>query len=409
MSDSLVLASTGELLPADPNAVGCHLLISYDLGDPQAITSQVASILLDGERVTSSRAGNRTIVLPVLVRGSDRLDLSARVDALLRDVQASDGYTLTWSPDGGLPLVWDCMVGQGTIRWDLMMEEDLVQQVDLTLPALPFGRTPAPMSATLTAVQTELRGIRYALSGLKGSARSAVAAAIVWSSAVSAWLLHKPPSDADPNAPILTAVSGTTVTVSGAEKLRGTYTVALGIQTYNAPGQPRTMTVTVGQNGTTQQQVIRRRYISELNLRPLIVGNITLPLADRPPEASLTLDFTFADTGGGITGDTQVMALLLLDTRGQTVMSMAQPDGVGNTLRSWLDEPDVTAVVGQVWNATGSTRASAFAAAVPRISGGPIVLSEADEGGSLVLIGSEANPSSIAVSYSPRWLAERVE
>lgn len=403
MANSLLLATTGELLPSDPNAVGCHLLIEYDLGDPATITAAVEALLLDGERVTSTRSGNRSIVLPILVRGSSRLNMSARVDALIHDVAAAE-YTLTWEPDGGLPLIWDCMVGQATVRWDVQIEDRFCQRVDLTLPALPFGRSPDPVTPTLTEVDNGSGWVRYALSDLLGSARAPVNVELGFASAIDAWLLHRPPADADPGAPIATELTSGAADIADAELLRGTYSVVLGIGTYGAPGQDRIVTVTFTQDDTTVTQTISKAYTSALNLRHLEAGKITLPLVDRPAGASSGLSVTVEDSG-----DSTFYALFLLDTRGHTVQALSQADGTADSVAAWIDEPGIGQAIGPMWSSSTATRTDAFAITEPRVSGGPMSLSADDEDGVLLVYAAGALPDEPVIGYHPRWLAERVE
>jgi hypothetical protein len=404
MSSSLVLGTVGELLPADPKAPGAHLLLQYDLGDPQTVTAAVQALLLDGERVHRTHVGNRTFTLPILVIGADRDDLTARVDALLDDVD-SDTYTLTWTPDAGLPLVFDCFPAQATVRWDVMLEEDFVQQVDLTIPALPYGRSPVSVTPSLTLASTVQLGKLFTLHGLIGSARSPIGAAMGFAAATDAWLIHRPPVDADPTAPIIGDLTGGPVTLANAQRLRGTYSLVLGMQSYGAPGQARTVTVTVTQSGTTVSQQLIKAYTSSLNLRHLVVGNITLPLVDRPAGATSSITITVADSGSST-----FLTVMLLDTRGQTVQALSQAAGTGaGALEAWIDAPDVGDAIGPMWSSnTATTRASAYAVTEPRVSGGPLALSAADEGGALLVYGASSLPATPVLGYYPRWLAERV-
>lgn len=404
MSNSLQFGATGELMhPTTPTAVGVHLLLDYDLGDAQAVTAAVEALLLDGERVIRTRSSNRTIVLPLVVRGSSRLDLSERVDALMQDVLA--GGDLTWSPAGGLPLVWECFSGQPDVHWAVRTEGKYTQRVDVTLPALPFGRSPDPETVTVTEVAASTNGRLYSLTDLLGSAPAPLNVAMTFPLPVDAWLLHQPPAGSDPAAPILNPFpsSAQTVTVTGAELLRGTYTLAAGVTTYGAPDEQRTMDVTITQGSTGVSTTIQKAYTSGLNLRPLVLGNVTLPLVDRPASAASSLTFDFDDSGG-----TELHTLMLLDTAGRTVASFAQAGTLGNTVAAWVDEPDVGAVLGPMWNSPTSSRTGAYAVAEPRASGGALSVSTADEGMPLLVYSAGANPDAPTVTYRPRWLAERV-
>lgn len=405
MSSSLVLGSVGELLPEEPKEPGVHLLAGYDLGSPEEVTAAVEALLIDGERVVATRTGNRSFVLPLLVIGEDRQDLTARVDELLLALTAAD-YTLTWTPEGGLPLVWDCFPARSTPTWDTAVEDlAFAQVIDVTIPALPFGRSPDSEDATLTEVGAGTNGKLFALTDLLGSAPAPVAVELAFGGPVDAWLLHLPPAGADPDAPILNPFPDTdqTVTVANAQRLRGTYTIVAGVTTYGTPGQLRTMDVTVEQDGTGVTETIQKAYTSGLNLRPIELGNITLPLVDRPAGATSSLTFTFDDSGA-----TTLHTLMLIDTAGQLVASLSQAGTLGNTLAAWVDEPAPGAVLGPVWNSPTEMRTGAYAVAEPRVTGGALAVSTKHEGLPLLVFSAGDNPDAPAVTYRPRWLAERV-
>lgn len=397
------MSEVGELLPTAPRASGLHLGGDYDLGDPELVTAAVEALLLDGERIRLTRVGNRSFALPVIVIGDDRDDLTARVDALVS--RTTREGTLTWTPDEGLPIVWDCFPGQATVRWDVRVEEAAyAQQVDIVLPALPFGRSPDAVTPTVTQQLSTGGGKLFTMSGLIGSARAPLGVDLSFAAAVDAWLLHRPPQDADPAAPILGAFAGDTVTLANAQRLRGTYTIVLGMGTYGAPGQNRVVTVTVAQGGTTFTQTISTAYVSSLNLRQLIVGNVTLPLIDRPAGATSSLTITADDSGGST-----FYSLMLLDTRGSTVQGLAQADGTGAPTAAYIDAPDIGAAVGPIWSSPSGARSGAYAVTEPRVSGGPLSLSERDEGGALLVYCAGSTPNAPVLGYYPRWLAERVE
>lgn len=404
MSSSLVLSTAGELLPAAPRAAGLHVLLDYSLGDPKTATAAVEALLLDGERVHRTHVGNRSFTLPVFVIGADRDDLTLRVDALLDAVQAVT-YELTWTPDGGLPIVFDCFPAEATVRYDVRIEDVAFgQQVDLVIPALPYGRSPVATTPTVTQFDEGSGWRLFTLSDLIGSARAPVAAHLSFTGAVDAWLLHRPPVDADPLAPIVTELTAGAGTIADAERLFGTYSIALGIGTYGAPGQNRVVTVTIAQTGTDAEVQVSKAYVSALNLRQLIVGNVTLPLIARPDGAPVTLDVTVDDSG-----DSTFYALMLLDTRGQTVQALSQAEGTVDAVAAWLDEPEPGAALGSLWSSSTALRSGAYAITEPRVSGGHLALSRHDEGGTLLAYTAGFLPNAPALTYYPRWLAERVE
>jgi hypothetical protein len=163
MYDSLVLGNEIELLnnktasvnPLCPGAV-FMLQPGASPGAPQPTTSFVASLLLDGERPFGRRASNRTIVLPIWITAPNRQILAAARE-LLEQVVDQDYFTITWTRDpfngnpGNLPLpmLLDCFRAQPTTApFNTLLEKELCgMQVQVTIPALPYGR-----SATQTQV-----------------------------------------------------------------------------------------------------------------------------------------------------------------------------------------------------------------------------------------------------------------
>src|SRR5512146_2266618 len=88
-----------------------------DLGAPQPTSDYVANLILDGERPFGRRASNRQIQLGVIIRApsgtpSERSRLLAAAREVLEQAIDQDRWTLTWTRDGGLPLLIDCFRAQ---------------------------------------------------------------------------------------------------------------------------------------------------------------------------------------------------------------------------------------------------------------------------------------------------------
>lgn len=154
MADSLVVSGQIELLhggvaSTNPLCAGAvfRLQQGFDLSAPQPTTDFVASLILDGERPFGRRASNRTITLPVLIIGTSRANLAAAREVLEQAVD-QDQWTLTWTRDPGpggtvLPLIIDCFRAQPSKpAYNTLLEKQLnMLQIDLTIPALPYGRS----------------------------------------------------------------------------------------------------------------------------------------------------------------------------------------------------------------------------------------------------------------------------
>ena len=163
MADSLILANSLELLgggvpslnPLCLNAV-FRLQPGADPGAPQPTTDYVASLILSGERPFGRRASNREIQLPIWVMAPDRRTLTAAKEVLQQAID-QDVWTMTWTTDPGagtpLPLILDCFRAKATKRaYNLLYEEHLcAEQVIITVPAKPFGRSDVAVQVPFAA------------------------------------------------------------------------------------------------------------------------------------------------------------------------------------------------------------------------------------------------------------------
>lgn len=420
MSDTLFLSGI-DLLTGPNYCLG----EGYTFGDGRADTNTLESLLLDGDRVLGDRTGNREFRLPIIATTTaGRLALATTVNALLAAID-QDTFELTWTPDGGLPITWDCYRGQAQVGWSQFEEENGTQTVTLTFPAAPFGRTPgAAVAAGLTARTPVVNNaVLYDVTPIAGTARTPASAVLVAGGAqtASSFLAHIPPVEADPAAPILTTiprstdpqVSSNSVAVTNAQRLRGTYALALGVEDFHvasgaAPSE-RIMRTTVTQSGVTGSTIIETPY----DIGPdgtgmlILAGNLTLPLVARPDGSPVTLTFTFADVVPGALGATEVFLLMLLDVRGYTVATNRAVSGSPRGRRLYVDEPMGGQSVGSVFLSATDIRADAYAVPAPRISGGPFTLTPGAQRTALVYADTGPDPS-ITMTYRPRWRAERL-
>ena len=166
MADSLIVANAVELLgggvpSVNPLCYGAIFKLRYgsdfDLGSPQPTTDFIASLILDGERPFGRRASNRTIKLPVIITAPTRQILAAAREVLEQAVD-QDVWTLTWVRDPGpggtaLPLIIDCFRAQPTVAvYDPVIESrGLTMQLELTIPALPYGRADIQQQVSFAA------------------------------------------------------------------------------------------------------------------------------------------------------------------------------------------------------------------------------------------------------------------
>lgn len=156
MSDSLIIAAPGlgpfELID---QAVGTPYEATgdrdgEDIGAPVPDTATVAGVLLDGDRVTGERSGNRTCLIPVRVTADSRLALSQKIDALIRIVNQRS-FSVTWTPEGCPALTLDCFRGSYARSRQVGVDAQWLGYVVLTFPALPFGRSADMQTITVPA------------------------------------------------------------------------------------------------------------------------------------------------------------------------------------------------------------------------------------------------------------------
>ena len=155
-NDSLVLGGAIELLnggvkSTNPLCAGAmfRLQPGADPGAPQPTADYVASLILDGERPFGRRSSNRAVKLPIWITGPTRAIVAAARE-VLQTVIDQDYWTITWTRDptsnaGGvaLPMILDAFRANPTTNTfnTLLEKQGYGQQVVVTIPALPYGRS----------------------------------------------------------------------------------------------------------------------------------------------------------------------------------------------------------------------------------------------------------------------------
>lgn len=134
--------------------------MDYAAGD--LVTSVLSSFLQDGDLEVSQRRGNMTLTIPLLVEGSDLLEL-AQAEALLAGEAQKATNTLSIDPGDGIApsTVFDTFQGDVAFAFDDDMEMSSMRRLVLTIRALPFGRsveqattsaTPQSLSPVTTSI-----------------------------------------------------------------------------------------------------------------------------------------------------------------------------------------------------------------------------------------------------------------
>lgn len=150
MSASLVIASDTDSIELLDSASTDFMLAGIDFGGPQPDLTVIPNVLLDGDRITGQRSGNRDCHLPVDVHGTDALDVAGNVNRLVQIVD-QETFTVTWAPNGGLPVVFDCYRGTSVRTRTNFLEDAFWTTVDLSFSAAPFGRSTTQQTITVAS------------------------------------------------------------------------------------------------------------------------------------------------------------------------------------------------------------------------------------------------------------------
>lgn len=260
--------------------------------------------------------------------------------------------------------------------------------------------------SSTTGLQTA-DGTLLTVPGVLGTAKTPIALELDNTNGMSGALLHRPPSDADPNANILNALAtGTDQTITIAQAAagyNGTYTVVLAMSAASAT--THSVTVTVNQragsaNTIVGTQTLTTAFTPTSPFPYLTVGQITLPIRALPLDGSQTTT-TYTIRVRLNAGDAAT-DILLLDTRGPTCVAV-----LGAQARSlYVDEPDPRYGLGLVLaSANPGDRSGCYGVMDQvRLSGGPFSFMPGDN---TVLIHSTAGSPTLTATYAPRWMGER--
>jgi hypothetical protein len=144
MSNSLLLGSIELLDYGD-----VQLMMGNDYGNPEIETASVARMLYDGDVVTGERAGNRTVRLPLRIVGDNSIARALIVQQIAQTVNRP--FQLTWTPDGGLAVVFDCYRAQPVLDYSGEDSEQGHQFLTITCQAEPWTRSPNPITVAPAA------------------------------------------------------------------------------------------------------------------------------------------------------------------------------------------------------------------------------------------------------------------
>ena len=382
----------------------------------------------------TSDGGSHYVTGAAVSRSFAAKDLSADQSLTLRMLTSigaiTSTVTLTLTSSGGRSSTFVASAATNSVSWPLLtfnlsaptattgggVDMTAVTGYSLTVSATQghaniFGSVTAHVDdlravGGLSALFTTTNGEVFLMPAILGSARTPVSLAVTGTS-MDGVLLHSPPGDQDSNAQILMAMAvgaataNTTVTVPpSAATYDGTYTLV--VTTSAAPGPNNTVQVIVTQleNGVAvASKTVETSYTSGPLTGPIIpVGDVTLPLRATADDNTAT-SYTFeVNHTFGLDSYTDLM---LCDVRGQTVIAVP-PTTVPAI---YVDAPQVGQGVGPVMaSAAGRSQAYGIFDGVLAV-GGPILF---EPGTNKIMAWARTGAPTVAATYFPRWLDERV-
>lgn len=287
-----------------------------------------------------------------------------------------------------------------------------------------YDRLIATLAGGTTGITT-LQGTIYTLPNIKGGARAPVAVQLHRTGGMSSIVLHRRPIEAPQSyTPLLPYMSDGTTAIgtfknvpafgtfaAGAGvRFNGTHAVWLAGVSLGGSGS-RTITVTLRfAGGSHSDDVTFTRACQPSDvvnglLRVDVPKTLPARAVPSPDATGIGLQYKVADS---LSGATTVQDLLVLDTRGPTLVmtnAFAAP-------YVWLDAPSPLSGVGGLYvdsspkGSVGSAAVAAFDAAA--LSGGPMSLDPLDPANNEFVVWCNDGPPDATFSYFPCWPAERL-
>lgn len=408
-------------------------------GLPVLTVDTTSGVFLDdgfsfGQMVLSGslldRYAPRSITLPLVVKSSTRANVRAQVEALTLAL-SRQFFTLTWTPDGGLPLIFDCYDAQLGSAWDLTLDKQAVRRVNVTFTAKPFGRSPDEV----TVAGIEASGPNWYATGpvdmagnsnTVGSAPGLITEIEVAATSMAAATVHASPPGKTANIPVRLSSFSDTVenkdyrngsvalydqdgtfglftsfsiasSFGGASPVYPFITLTTEIVEYAAGIQ--TGAYSTVQTIQLNADIVRSDYI------PL--GFISLPLGGSMGGArsytARVVSSTGADGNGKPTA--KPIDLLILNTDGSTMQMGCDV----NTNRVYIVGPEYDADANQVYYSLGTSPAdyrikTRNPEGVVRASGQVFMVHPQI---SALLVHTPGATPTMTIKYQPRWLSER--
>lgn len=125
-------------------------LDGQDFGEIAPDTAVISSLLLDGDTITGDRTPNRTWPIAVIVVGSSRADLSAKINTFVQAISA-DTYPVVWTPQGCPSSVFTAYKASFAVKKSFAENGQLVGKISMVFETRPFARSLGTQTITVPA------------------------------------------------------------------------------------------------------------------------------------------------------------------------------------------------------------------------------------------------------------------
>lgn len=398
-----------------------------DYGAPENVTDVIRSMFTDGDYEVSSKAGNRTLVLPVYIEDSDLAALAEAEAALEAECRKARNEVYVDPGDGfAEPFVFDVFRGQMSFARSDDFEMSGVRAYTLTFRALPYARSTVETTTTPTGTSVgTARQHSYSFT-VDGSARTEASLHVGASASLVDTLIYTRPG-AQGMIPLRQYRTGGGATTADATLISGTYDQ--NIETAFAASAPKTVVpdgtyilfarlrAASGSGTTTITSTIGTKVSTYLtksatslsassvaldsNYRICQLGEaFRLPAAVVADESNTSIAVSIQDAASGITVRLDEAWLVEIESGALTWPDTAAGI-VGQPLAQhvWVDPPSVDIQTGRLLRGAASDQSDAFGADAASLG---IHYLEPGTNTAFVVT-SGTTTAALTVTYWPRW------
>ena len=362
-------------------------------------------VLLSGSLL--DRHAPKQWVVPVVVKEGTRAAMRATVEDLMQAL-SRDYFKLTWTPTGGLAMVFDCYDAQVVSDWSMPLTATGARRLSVTFTTRPYGSTPTTTEAVAGVTGTGTRYFVQTAQNVKGTAPGLVTDLEVAGSNLLSSIIHATPPGRAQNIPIpLTAGASSYVTPNDQDGTYAVWVVYSAVQVGSSLGEFSWTSGYIGGPGFTGAAlpILPVATIEHLRSRYCPAGFITLPGIKTLGTPAYQFQCSVTSVGTGVTP----LEVLLLNVEGTTVYRSSGSVPTNAIRRNYIKGPDYPAELNEIYEpadqATITRNGSYSRPDYRNQSGGPLTVHPA---GSVLMAHSPySTPTSITATYAPRWLSER--